>query len=176
MPVSYAVTPEVLLKLKEPFGLLIEGSFSQTTNQLKQLVLEEKPEVVISVGDVVSRNLHKSRIKTDLAITDNRTLRKSIRPQMFKDAKIIQIENPQGFITIQALTAIQQALQNKTHTHLVVNGEEDLLALPAVIYAPENSFVIYGQPRKGLVVVKVTAQKREEARQIWAKMKQVNQD
>jgi uncharacterized protein (UPF0218 family) len=36
-----------------------------------------------------------------------------------------------------------------------VEGEEDLLTLVAMAVAPLGSFVIYGQPGEGLVVVEV---------------------
>ena len=57
------------------------------------------------------------------------------------------------------------------HTHIVVEGEEDLLTLIAVLYAPENSFVIYGQPHSGVVVVKVTGQKKRQVQEFLNAMK-----
>ena len=68
--------------------------------------------------------------------------------------------NPQGTITKEAISAIKDALEKNEHTHIVIDGEEDLLTLIAVYYAPENSFVVYGQPYSGIVVVKVTQQKK----------------
>ena len=43
MPVAYVVTPEVLSKFKEPFGILIEGSFTQTMQKLKELLRKKSP-------------------------------------------------------------------------------------------------------------------------------------
>jgi len=37
-----------------------------------------------------------------------------------------------------------------------VCGEEDLATIPAVVYAPIGSIVIYGQPKEGVVLIKVT--------------------
>jgi len=37
MTVLYAVTPELRVKLKEPFGELIKGSFSETMAKMKEL-------------------------------------------------------------------------------------------------------------------------------------------
>ena len=39
---------------------------------------------------------------------------------------------------------------------IVVDGEEDLLALPSILFAPINTHVLYGQPNAGLVIVSVT--------------------
>jgi uncharacterized protein (UPF0218 family) len=47
--------------------------------------------------------------------------------------------------------------------HVVVDGEEDLLVLVAVLYAPVGGLVVYGQPGEGVVVVRVTDAKRAEA-------------
>ena len=98
-------------------------------------------------------------------------MRKKMQPQIFPDKKIVQVKNPQGTITQEAITAIQKALQSKEQTQIVVEGEEDLLTLITVLYAPENSMVIYGQPNKGIVAVKVTAQKKADAEKIWNAIK-----
>ena len=47
-----------------------------------------------------------------------------------------------------------------------VSGEEDLAVLPAVLLAPLNSLVLYGQPRKGIVVIKVTEKKKKEIKKV----------
>jgi len=48
----------------------------------------------------------------------------------------------------------------------MVNGEEDLLVLPACIFAPENAIVLYGQPNEGLVIVKITPEIRNKAQSL----------
>ncbi len=48
MPVSYAVTQKVLSKFKEPFGVLIRGSFVETARKLKELIDTERPDLVVS--------------------------------------------------------------------------------------------------------------------------------
>ena len=171
MPTSYAITPEVISKFKEPFGRLIEGSFSQTANQLKKIIAKEKPSKIITVGDTVTRNLHKNHIIPQLCITDNQSMRKILPTQIFPDKEIVQIKNPQGFITQEATRAIESALKSKNQVQIVVDGEEDLLTLIVVLYAPENALVVYGQPKMGIVVVKVTPEKRAEAQKILLSMK-----
>jgi hypothetical protein len=175
MSVSYVVTPEMRSKFKEPFGKLIQGSFSQTMNELKDSITKEKPTVIISVGDTVSRNLHEHHIIPQLSITDNQSMRKKLQPQIFPDKNIVQVKNPHGTITQKAINAIQTALQSKKQVQIIVDGEEDLLTLIAVMYAPENALVVYGQPYKGIVVVKVTQEKKADAQKIWKTMKQVNE-
>jgi len=55
-----------------------------------------------------------------------------------------------------------------------VDGEEDLLTLVAVLHAPENSFIVYGQPREGVVIVKATREKKAEVAEILKAMESVS--
>lgn len=160
MTVEYAITPELRIKLKDPFGTLVQGTFDETMDKLKQLMEEEKPPKLISVGDVVSINLHKHNINPQLTIIDNKSLRSQAMPEMTKVEKTVCVANPQGTITEEAASAVKDALDKDEHTHIIIDGEEDLLTLIAVFYATENSFVVYGQPYTGIVVVKVTQQKK----------------
>ena len=173
MAIAYRVTPELRVKFKEPFGILIRGSFAETMDKMENMMEREKPPKIISVGDTVSRNLHERQITPQLSITDNKLRRKSIRPRMFTGKRIVQVRNPQGTITEEAISAIRQALESHEHVHMIVNGEEDLLTIVAVLYAPEKSLVVYGQPYEGIVVVKVTSEKKAEATEILKAMKTV---
>ncbi len=85
--------------------------------------------------------------------------------------KTVNVDNPQGTITQEAIAAIKKALESNEHTHIVVKGEEDLLTLIAVLYAPENAFVVYGQPYLGIVVVKVTSEKKAHVQEFLNAMK-----
>jgi uncharacterized protein (UPF0218 family) len=170
---SYAVTAQVLSKFQEPFGILIEGSFSEAIIKLQQLIEKERPTKIIAVGDTVTENLHARQVKADIVVTDNKTLRRKVEPQRFQNRKVIHVQNPQGLITQQAIEAILFALKSKELVHMLVEGEEDLLTLPMVLYAPEGALVLYGQPHRGIVAVKVTSKKRAEAQEIWSKMKKL---
>lgn len=171
MPVTYIITPEILSKFQAPFGILFRGTSTQTMQKLKVILAKEKPTMVISVGDTISRNLAKYDIQTHLSITDNKTHRRKVQPQSFPDKCLVKVKNPEGTITPQAATAMQEAVASEKPVHMLVEGEEDLLTLVAVLYAPENAVVIYGQPHKGVVVVKVTSEKKAKAEEILKSMK-----
>ncbi len=53
---------------------------------------------------------------------------------------------------------------------IYVEGEEDLLVLPVILEAPNNAFVVYGQPSQGLVVVTVTPSKKREVADMMDRM------
>jgi uncharacterized protein (UPF0218 family) len=171
MTAAYILTPELRLKLKEPFGNLIQGSVEETMAKMNELIKKEKPPSIISVGDVVSINLHKQGIEPQLTIIDNVSLRDKVMPQEEVMEKTVYVDNPQGTIAPGAILAVKKALEGKRHTHIVVKGEEDLLTLIAVMFAPENAFVVYGQPYSGVVVVKVTSERKARAQEFLNAMK-----
>jgi hypothetical protein len=82
----------------------------------------------------------------------------------------VKVKNPQGTITKEAIEAIKEALKEKKPIQIVVDGEEDLLVLIAVLYAPENSVVVNGQPYEGIVLVKVSPKKKTEATELLKAM------
>jgi uncharacterized protein (UPF0218 family) len=166
MPIRYNLTPELRVKLKQPLGILIRGSFTETMKTFSDMVNKQKPPSIISVGDTVSKNLAKSHIFPKLSIIDNRCMRKNITPTLLATEKTIYVKNPQGTITEEAIAAIQEALQSNQYAKIVVEGEEDLLTLIAIMHAKQDSFVLYGQPREGIVVVKVTTGKKTEISEI----------
>ena len=171
MAIAYSVTPELQAKFKKPFGTLIRGTFSETMHKLEIIIKSEKPPKIISVGDIVSHNLHEHKINPQLSITDNKRMRKKIQPRIFPAKRVIHAKNPQGTITEEAITAVQKALESDEQVQIIVDGEEDLLTLIAVLNAPEKSLVVYGQPYEGIVVVKVTPEKKAEAMEILKEMK-----
>ena len=92
-------------------------------------------------------------------------------PKQAPVEKTVYVANPQGTITDEAISAIKAALETNEHTHIVVEGEEDLLTLIAVLYAPENSFIVYGQPHLGIVVVKASQEKKAQVKKFLNEMK-----
>jgi uncharacterized protein (UPF0218 family) len=171
MTVAYRLTPELRRRLKEPLGELLRGSFIETMRTLAEMMEREKPTSIISVGDTVSRNLVKSHILPQLAIIDNTCMRRKTKestPSM--EERIVHVKNPQATITEEAIAEIQEALKSSSRVKMIVDGEEDLLTLIAVLHAPENSFVLYGQPYEGVVVIRATPGKKREIESILKEM------
>ena len=147
--------------LRKPLGQIIEGEdqfASFTAQKTSQIIKHQKPFMIISVGDIVSNSLQKAKVKLDIIIIDYRSRRKdlSYKPK----TNINYILNPPGTIQKEAVnnikTALDCMLKNKTSQKIVIKGEEDLLALPAIMFAPLESIVVYGQKDFGIVIVKVT--------------------
>ncbi len=152
--------------MKKPQGLLIEGPFKKTMKRLKELIDKEKPSAIISVGDIVSLHMIKHGIALNVIIVDNKTMRKPIQPITVDADQTLYAKNPPGAITDEAWAAIKSAIAQKGRTEVIVDGEEDLLTVVTVLSAPDDALVVYGQPHKGVVVIKVTKETREKMHRI----------
>jgi uncharacterized protein (UPF0218 family) len=78
----------------------------------------------------------------------------------------LNCSNPAGTISKEAVCILQNALRMSTPVRVIVNGEEDMLALPIFTNAPDGSVVMYGQPLEGMVVVKINPTIRKRAKDL----------
>ena len=152
-------------KLKKPFGLLLKG-----WEEALKLIEEERPPAIITVGDRTSRDFAQAGVKVKLFVLDGKVERRVFQPFELPSAKVLKVKNPAGTISMEALNKIKEALEAPEITVLMVEGEEDLLTLPAVAFAPEGALVFYGQPGEGLVAVKVNGEKRVKALSLMESM------
>ena len=166
---SFRPAPSDLVRLKTPLGQLFPGTPTETMPKLKVIVQQSKPSKVTTVGDVVSRETLAAGIQVGLRIVDQMTLRKRISPVEIKAERTYRVKNPAGVITSEAWDTIREALKDREAV-IFVDGEEDLLAIPAVLESPDNALVIYGQPSEGLVVVTASPQSKSDVRKIMNRM------
>ncbi len=166
---NFRLAQSDLLRLKTPLGQLFSGTPAETMPKLKVLVQRSKPSKLTTVGDVVSRETLAAGIHVNLRIVDQMTLRKRISPVEIKAERTYKVRNPAGVVTREAWEAIKEALREK-EALILVDGEEDLLAIPAVLESPDNALVVYGQPSEGLVVVTASLEKKSEVRKIVNRM------
>ena len=148
--------PEEHRKLfKEPFGTLFKN-----IEELLPLLAGKK---VYAVGDVVTHNLRKSGVVPAVAVVDGFTMRSPCKRLPDISGNCIRVRNPAGTITDELLHALDTAVANAPST-ILVEGEEDLAAIPMVIAAPTGSVVLYGQPSEGVVLRTVTPEAQDTAR------------
>lgn len=148
--------------LKKPFGTLVPDA--QVTKQ-KILSLIKGAKKIIAVGDATTERLLGFGIIPDLAVVDGRERRRA-RSYPDYSAKEMRCANPAGTISKKAVGTLKVALSEKQPVRVVVDGEEDMLALPLFVVAPLDSVVMYGQPLEGLVAVKITVTKRKQAKDL----------
>jgi len=157
------------LKLKSPLGELVTGTSRKTMGRLREIVGSERPTKLICIGDVVSRNAVKTGIDVDVAIIDSKKMRRKAEPLIFDFKHRFYLKNPPGKINLEAYETFMKAFK-ESKVLVFVEGEEDLLTLPAVDVASENSIVVYGQPKRGIVVVRVNEETRRKVRLIMNSM------
>ncbi|HDM88464.1 MAG TPA: DUF359 domain-containing protein, partial [Candidatus Bathyarchaeota archaeon] len=92
-------------------------------------------------------------------------------PVNFKAENIFRTRNPAGTITGESWKTIERAINCSGKTKVIVDGEEDLLTLVAVLSAPDGSIVIYGQPKRGVVVIEVNEKIKQRFHEIISEMK-----
>lgn len=155
-------------ELKEPLGPIFTDA-----EQLVSAV--DGP--LIAVGDVVTYHLHEAGVTPDVAVVDGLTKREEVDDhiadgvtRLGADAREVHIENPAATLTRELVEALVEAVRSPDPTVIVVEGEEDLVALPAIIVAPLGASVIYGQPGEGMVHAKVTSERKAEMRALLGRM------
>jgi uncharacterized protein (UPF0218 family) len=162
----YRLPEELRSELKKPLGKLITSSEIS-----KQRLLEETvgAEFVVAVGDATSETLFYFSLKPDIYVIDGKEQRSVRQPPSLEARNEIKVKNPPGFISEEAFKAILKAASLEKPVRIVVEGEEDLLALVFLATYPSTSVLFYGQPNEGIVAVKVGSC-REKAVYILEKM------
>ena len=159
MPLTF----EDILTLKEPFGVLIKDE-DATKEKIKGLLKDAKK--VVSIGDSTTDRLIFFDLLPDVSVIDNRERRLKRKTSLHSKITVHELHctNPAGTISREAVSILHKALRISAPVKVIVYGEEDMLALPVIAFAPYRTFVLYGQPLEGIVVVTVTAKMRSKAK------------
>jgi|SRR6185369_7776035 len=157
--------PESLREeLQKPFGEVIKD----TDGVIK---LFDDKTLVIAVGDIIVSSLIEANYPPSVSIIDLRTRRHEISDRQSREG--LHAKNEQGTIASEAVFVYQKALnaflETKQPQTVIIDGEEDLLALPAILLAPLNAFVLYGQFEQGVVVNKITTELKQKTMEILKK-------
>lgn len=152
-------------ELKVPLGAI----FTDT-----ETLLDSAGRPLVAVGDVVTFHLESAGVTPDVALVDGLTKRDAVAPEIrdavSDDARRVSVTNPAATLTADLLFALAKSIHADEATVLVVDGEEDLAALPAVLAAPEGASVVYGQPDEGMVLVQVTPEVQAQVADLLARM------
>ncbi|SFR50279.1 GTP-dependent dephospho-CoA kinase family protein [Halogeometricum limi] len=150
---------------KEPFGPLYTDA---------ERLLADAGTPVVAVGDVVTYHLREAGHPPDVAVVDGQTKREAvseeIRRALSDPESRRDVANPAGALTDELAACLREALLADGPVTVVVDGEEDLAVLPAVVAAPPGASVVYGQPDEGMVLVTVTDETKAEMRSLLARM------
>ncbi len=116
-----------------------------------------RPSYKIVVGDSTLETFSLFGWEYSIGVFDGHCERKTYTSPMLEKLEITATaHNPAGTISTNASQVLQQFIAAQNNGHIKITGEEDLLAVAAVILAPLKSYVYYGQPHEGLVEIEVT--------------------
>ncbi|MFB6180155.1 MAG: GTP-dependent dephospho-CoA kinase family protein [Halorientalis sp.] len=156
-------------ELKDPVGPIFTDA---------ERLLADAGEPIVAVGDIVTYHLMTADRTPDVALVDGRTKRSAVEDHI-QDAisddafdETRHVSNPPATLSEALLTALAEALgaAGDHSTIIVVDGEEDLAALPAVVAAPTGASVVYGQPNEGMVLVTCEGDPVEQMRELLSRM------
>lgn len=156
-------------ELKEPLGPIYTDA---------ERLLADATLPIVAVGDVVTYHLLEAGHVPAVALVDERTKRaaveESVRETVFDASSFtetVTVENPAATLTAALLDALADALADTDRTTLiVVDGEEDLATLPAVLGVPDGASVVYGQPDEGMVLASADDATRQRVRSLLERM------
>jgi len=162
------LTPSLRRKLKKPLGRLFPAV---DVRGEEFLALVTSSPFVVTVGDRVTETLQETTGRSpDVFVVDGMERRSAREVPRVAHASTLRAENPAGRITKAALGAMKRAFAGEKPVMVLIEGEEDLLTIPAVIDAPLGAVVFYGQPLEGVVAVQVDARSKARAREILKQM------
>ncbi len=109
-----------------------------------------------TVGDVVTSTVLRMGLLPKIALVDGKTKR-IVRTSRVDSAEFerYKIINEPGVIRASSIKALRETIESEKRWLFEVEGEEDLLVIPLVLYARVGEYVLYGQPNAGVVVIEV---------------------
>ena len=154
---------ELRHELKDPIGP-IETDATR--------VIEDAPGPIVAIGDVVTYHLRRAGRPPDVAVVDGKTKRSAVDEEIHRvvtEGPTLDVMNPPAVLTEAMIRTLLTALEADEPTTILVEGEEDLVTLPAIVTASDGTTVVYGQPDEGMVVVEVDEEVREDIRNLLAR-------
>ena len=162
------LTPGLRRKLKNPLGRFFPAMDVRGEDFLS---LVTGAKLVVTVGDRVTETLQETTGRSpDVFVVDGMERRSAREIPRVAHGSTLKAKNPAGGITKAALSAVKRAFAGEKPVMVLIDGEEDLLTIPAVIEAPLGSVVFYGQPLEGVVAVHVDAKSKANAREVLRRM------
>ncbi len=155
--------------LKEPFGILIHDD-EITKEKIFSFIKDS--EKIITVGDTTTKKFLDFGFIPNLSIIDNKEKRIVVSdPIEYRVDEQIFCKNKPGELDIHVIDIVKKLISlDFDRIQIIIDGEEDIVALPLFVNAPDNWTIFYGQPNEGMVVVKMDKNTRERASDIFNKV------
>jgi len=150
---------ELRAELKKVWGVAIFGDKKEVAEKYEKIVKEKRFKKVVSIGDYCSLNLF-SHVK----VFDGKINRKKIKENI---PFSLTCFNPPGTIQKEVWSLLEKAIEE--NKNIFIDGEEDLLVIPVVLLLEENSAVIYGFFNRGVCLIEVSEEVKNNFRELLKK-------
>jgi GTP-dependent dephospho-CoA kinase len=167
LPDAYVLPDRLRSRLAKPLGRFFTADEVKGTAFAR---LVTGSEMVVTVGDKVTETAFALGRTPDVQVVDGVERRMKREPPDVPYATLIRVKNPAGALTKEAIMGVRAAFMGKKPARVLVDGEEDLVAIPVIAEAPSTAVVFYGQPGEGIVAVKPDASTKARNRAILAEM------
>lgn len=174
----YKLTKELRKRLAKPFGIVFKEP--RAARNVHMYLKKNRTKLLIAVGDMTSENLIDYGRFPHICIIDGKTKRGPYSADWnWSGVTKTKITNPAGMLLKEACVKMDRIIKftimptpyRMNKTIVFVKGEEDLLVLPCVKYAPVGSVIVYGQPDVGIVLIEVNEEAKVEVEEILMEMK-----
>ncbi|MFP3197290.1 MAG: DUF359 domain-containing protein [Sulfolobaceae archaeon] len=161
----FILPQELRNQLAKPYGILFTNNA-----ELLHFLKSRKNSRIITVGDVVTKTVLDLNLTPFLSLVDGKTRRKF---NIEKRTSMERVKNEAGLIRLSAISKIKELLEIDSGTSKVVyvEGEEDLLVIPIVIFGKDGDIILYGQPYAGAVVLTIDDLIRRRVMEIFTKFR-----
>ena len=145
-------------ELKEPLGDVVAETDAERLKRKRR---------VVAVGDMVTYYLLEAGVTPDVAVVDGKTEREEVDQEIVERWSalpvVARVKNEPATVSREVVEALRDAFDDDDRNLIEVEGEEDLVVLPAIVLASDGDLVLYGQPGEGMVYVEVNDEIRERA-------------
>ncbi len=153
-------------EFRRPLGVVVKNS--ELDSYVKDLEVDDA--TLVTVGDRTTEYFVSRGRRPALQVVDALEKRTRRMAPVGGFDRMTNVSNPAGGLDGDAIELVRTELAAGGASRVLVNGEEDLLLLPAVLFSKDGADVFYGQPNEGMVHVEVSPQVRRRVADMLSRM------
>lgn len=174
----YTLTKKLRKRLAKPFGMVFKEP--EAARNVHKYLKKNRTALLIAVGDMTSENLIDYGRFPHICFIDGKTKRGPYTASWdWSGVLNHRIKSPAGELSKEVCGVIDRIIKFRrlssacrmNRSIVFVEGEEDLLVIPCVKYAPIGSVIVYGQPDVGIVLIEVNEKVKAKVEEILSEMK-----
>jgi uncharacterized protein (UPF0218 family) len=174
---GYKLPSNLRGSLRDPIGQVFTGKQTDSAKKAIDFIYTLGSHFTVAIGDVCSRSLLEQEFFPNIIVFDKTTRRSNKISLNLSTYQMRSAINPKEWILEEAWAVIKQSIafstSNNCRIAVRIDGEEDLLIIPAIISLPIGSVVVYGQPpiatEEGIVVVPITSSLKDRVTNLLEK-------